>query len=210
MSPAIVRRHGQQLRIEAPADHRRRLQQRAVLRREPIDARRQQALHARRQRRRYRAGVEFHFSRRNAQHAALGEEAHDFLGEQRVALGLFRQLPRQEPRARPQRRAALDQTPDIARRQRLQTQRRHDGCFAPGGSIFRSPRMEDQEPQLGLAVDDLAQHLLRDAVDPMQVLDQQHDRREAAARFQQSAATSRACAGRSARRRARRARPPAV
>ena len=33
------------------------------------------------------------------------------------------------------------------------------GRSSHAGSIFRSPCMEDQEPQLGLAVDDLAQHL---------------------------------------------------
>lgn len=44
-----VRSYGQQLRFKAPSDHRRRLQQRAVLRSEQVYARGQQALYASRQ-----------------------------------------------------------------------------------------------------------------------------------------------------------------
>ena len=39
---------------------------------------------------------------------------------------------------------------------------------------------------LALALDDLAQDLLRNAVDPMEVLNEQHGLREVAARFEQS------------------------
>ena len=139
------------------------------------------------------------------------KEAEDFLGEQRVALGLVRHMRAPRPRAERRRPSRVsDQALHVARRQRLQPKRRRNWAFAPGRLVFRSPRMEDQQAELGLAVDDLAQQFLRDAVDPMQVLDQQTRPGEAAARCQQALQAGRACAGRSARRRGRRATLPAV
>ena len=79
--------------IEPPSDHRGRLQERAVLWREAVHARGQKALHGCGQGLRHRAGVEVQFARGGAQYAALGEEAHDLLGEQRIALGFLRHLP---------------------------------------------------------------------------------------------------------------------
>ena len=118
---ALAERDGQQFRIEPPADHRGRLQERAVFWRKAVHARGKQALHARRQRRRHRAGVEVQFARGGAQHAALGEEAHDLFGEQRIALGLLRHLPRQRLGQSLDPEPRLHQAADVARRQRLQT-----------------------------------------------------------------------------------------
>src|SRR5579863_8356359 len=86
---------GQKPRIEAPADDRCRLKQSAVLQREPINARCEQALDARRQRRCDRISLKFHSSRIGAQQTALDKEAHDLFGEESVTFRPFYQLPRQ-------------------------------------------------------------------------------------------------------------------
>ena len=39
--------------------------------------------------------IELQFARNGAEHAALGEVAHDLLGKERIALGLLRHLPGQ-------------------------------------------------------------------------------------------------------------------
>jgi hypothetical protein len=84
----------QELRIEAPPDHSRRLKERAVLGPKPIHARCKEALHTRRQRRRRHTGVKFHLSGVGPQNAALRQETNDLLGKERIALGLFRyELP---------------------------------------------------------------------------------------------------------------------
>jgi hypothetical protein len=53
-------------------------------------------------------------------------------------------------------------------------------------------RMQYQQTQFGFAVDDLAQHFLRDAIDPVQVLDKQNHHRKATA-LPASGATMRVC-----------------
>jgi hypothetical protein len=113
------------------------------------------------------------------------KEAQYFFGEQRVALGLIRQLPRQIFRQGLDAEPRLGKAPDIARRQRRQTERRHHGGFTPGRQKFWPPRMEDEQSEIGFVGDDPAQNFQRNAVDPMQVLEQQHDRRDAAARREQ-------------------------
>ena len=71
-------------------------------------------------RRRHRASVELQFAGGGAQHAALGEEAHDLLGEERIALGLLRHLPRQRLGQSLDPEPRLYQAADVARRERLQ------------------------------------------------------------------------------------------
>ena len=54
-----------------------------------------------------------------------------------------------------------------------------------GGAYSGRRVVQEQESQLAFAVDDLAQNLLRHAIDPVQILDHHEDRREPAARLQQ-------------------------
>jgi len=93
LDTGLADRGGQQFRIETPSDDRCHLQQCAVLCREAVDARSEQTLHARRQRRSHRPDVEVQFAFRRADDAALRKKAHDFFGEQRIAFGLPRHLP---------------------------------------------------------------------------------------------------------------------
>src|SRR5215470_1619282 len=85
----------EQLGVKAPANHCGSLQERSVALREPIDAGAEQRLHARRQCRSERGGVEVNPARLASDKAALEEKTHDLLREQRVSLRLRRDQPRQ-------------------------------------------------------------------------------------------------------------------
>ena len=54
------------------------------------------------------------------QHATLGEEAHDLFGEQRIALGFLRHLPRQRLGQSVNAEPCLNQVADVACGERLQ------------------------------------------------------------------------------------------
>src|SRR4029077_18287948 len=91
----LVDRHCQQLRIKAPSYYRSRLEKRAVILRQTVDPSDQEALHARRQGCRYRSRIKVQFAGASANYAPLGEEADDFLGEERITLSLLGHLPRE-------------------------------------------------------------------------------------------------------------------
>ena len=81
--------------IKLPADHRGRLEERAVILREAVDASGQQALHARREGCRNRARVKVQFAACGAYDTPLREEADNLLSEEWIALSLLSHLPRE-------------------------------------------------------------------------------------------------------------------
>ena len=184
LDTGLADRGGQQFRIETPSDHRRHLQECAVPCREAVDARGEQALHARRQRRCHRPDVEVQFAFRRADDAALRKKAHDFFGEQRIAFGLPRHLPSHRLGQALHPEPRLHQAANVADRQRLELYLGHCRAADPRRRVFRPTGGYEQEPQLGLAVDDLVQNFLGHAVDPVQILDGHDHGRELAACLQ--------------------------
>ena len=182
----IIRDRRQQLWIETPADDRRRLQQCAIFTRETIDARREEALNRRRQRGRDGVGVEFHAFARGAQFAPFRQKTDDLFGEKRIAFGLVGHLLSQIFRQNLNAQSPFDQASNVSGRKGLHVQFGHDSPASPRRRILGSARVEQQQRQVVALVRYLAQHLLRHAVDPVKILDQQNDRREAATRLDQT------------------------
>jgi hypothetical protein len=162
--------------VESPADRRRRLQQRAILPRQPIRPCRQQALQARRQANVAGVWVEFHVACGDAQCAALDQETQDLFAEQRIALGPLGDLTDERIGGRGDAESGLQQMPDVARGHRLQPQSRHARTIAPVGNIFGSPGSDDEQVGLREVLDHSAENLLGDAVAPVNVLERQDDR----------------------------------
>ena len=82
---ACAANHSDQIGVEPPADHRRRLEQVPIGRGEPVNARSEQRLHAFRQRGSDRGRIEVQAGSGATDDATLNEEARDLFGEEGVA-----------------------------------------------------------------------------------------------------------------------------
>jgi hypothetical protein len=148
------------------------LEQRLVLRREPVDARRQDRLH----RRRHVDGLRgLHESVRAAlaqKRPIVDEAPHALLEEQGIALGPREKEPLQEIEAGVAPEQRLQQFGRSLRRERVQPELAVVRLPAPAVPVFR-PVIEEQQPGRRQALDQAVEHRLRLGVDPVEVLE--HD-----------------------------------
>src|SRR6478609_10291668 len=86
---------GQQLWFKLSADYRGRLEERAGILREAVDASGQQALHTRREGCRNHVRVKVQLAGCGAYHTPLREEADNLLSKEWIALSLLSHLPRE-------------------------------------------------------------------------------------------------------------------
>ena len=158
------------------ADHRGGLEQRLVLWRQPVDARRQDRLH----RRRHVDGVRgLHEPVRAAlahEHPVVDEAPHALLEEERIALGPREEEPLQglEAGVAPEQR--LQQRGRTLRRERVQPELAVVGLPAPAVPVLGTVVDEEQEPGRRQALDQPVEHRLRLGVDPVEVLEHDQER----------------------------------
>ena len=75
--------------------------------------------------------------------------------------------------------------PNVARRKRLERKGRHAGAAPPSGDIFGPACVDDEEVRIRVGLDQSIEQLFGRAVDPVDVLEQEDDRRGAATRRQE-------------------------
>ena len=147
-----------------------------VLRRQPVDARRQDRLH----RRRHVDGLRsLHEPIRAAlarEHPVVHEAPHALLEEEGVALGPREEEPLQGLEAGVAPEQGLQQRGRILRRERVQPELAVVGLPAPVVPVLRAVVDEEQEPGRRQALDQAVEHGLRLGVDPVEVLEHDQER----------------------------------
>ena len=158
------------------ADDRRGLEQALLLRRQPVDARRQHRLHRGRHLNARQGLRQAIGARRADQHPGLHQGAHALLQEEGVALGARDQerCERCQTGVIPQQR--LQQFLGTRRRQRVEPELGVVGLAPPAMLILRAVVDQQQQPGRGQALDQAVEQGLGLGIDPVQVLEDQQQR----------------------------------
>jgi hypothetical protein len=157
-------------------DHRRRLENPLFLLREPVDARGQHRLHGARDHDRVDRPDQAVGALRPGEVPGLDQRLHRLLDEERVAARPLLDALRQARERRVGTEEIAQQLADRVRGERLEGDLPAVGSVQPVGLVLGPVADEHERARAGDGVDELLAESLAPAVDPVQVLEQEHRR----------------------------------
>ena len=171
-----ARHREQHLISEPPPDGRSELSH-VVDALQPIEPRDQQVLQRRGDRFQLEAFGEFHAAVDFSQRSGFENQRRVFLDEQRHPFGAFNDLHDDLGRNLSQPSPLDHHFFDLLFRQPIERELRLIGSTAPRRFEFRAERQQRQQPVVQALIEQLAEQLQRRRIDPVQVLDDEQQRR---------------------------------
>ena len=173
-----VRHHLQQGERHVLADDGRRLQERLVLRQQPVDARCEHRLDGRGHPDLAGRPREPVVTTIADEHARLDRRSHAFLQEERVTAGAFDQRRLKPGRGNLTSHEDIEEGVRTLRRERVEPKLRVVTLVAPGVLVLGTIAEEKQNTATRDALDQGLEHRLRLGVDPVEILEEHGDRPE--------------------------------